>query len=65
MFDIPTESEILTALFIVLSVYFGSPLAVALVLNHRRSEIGYRDARNQREKLDYFFDPGKKWADTC
>ncbi len=31
----------------------------------RLMEIGYGDARNQREKLDRFFDPAKRWSDIC
>ena len=31
----------------------------------RLMEIGYDDARNQKERLERFFDPGKRWSDVC
>lgn len=31
----------------------------------RLMEIGYEDARKQKESLERFTDPGSKWTDTC
>ena len=31
----------------------------------RLMEIGYDDARNQKERLERFFDPRKRWSDVC